>query len=111
LATCTMTEKLEWDFPPSRRWHRRPRVEVLEPPENIHAKFDVIVRHQHRPSPWAIAAIVIALLVLWRHGAAIMIAALMFSVLVGRDAIEASIFVGAILAVLAWRERRAGRAF
>jgi hypothetical protein len=106
-----MTDKLEWDYPPTKRYHRRPRVEVLEPEEPRRWRLDVTIT-RHRSMPWLVPAIaIVAVLLFWRYAFAIMIAGLMLGVLVGRDAIEAFIFVGAILAALAWRERRAGRAF
>ena len=35
-----MTDKLEWDWPPTMRPRRRPRVEVLEPEEPRRYRLD-----------------------------------------------------------------------
>jgi hypothetical protein len=85
-----MTGRMEWDYPPTMRPRRRPRVEVLEPEESTRARFDIMVTRQRRPSPWIIAAIAVALLLLWRHGVAIAVAGLMLAALVGGEAVEAS---------------------
>jgi hypothetical protein len=107
-----MTKHLEWDFDNPAHRRRRPRVEVLGPEEPLRARLDVtITRHRSMP-PWMMpVAIIVAVLLLWRYGFALLIAGLMLAALVGREAIEAAIFVAAILAVLAWRDRRAGRPF
>jgi hypothetical protein len=102
-----MREGREWDWPPTKRYHRRPRVEVLEPPESIRARFDITIQREQRPSPWIIAGIVIALLLLWRFKLGL----LMLAVLVGPERIGAALFLVAILALIAWREHRAGREF
>ena len=58
--------------------------------------------------PWLVPAmIIVAVLVLWR----LRLGLLMGAALVGWQAIEAALFVVALLAVLAWRERRHGRPF
>jgi hypothetical protein len=103
-----MSEHLQWDFDNPAHRRRRPRVEVLppeEPPRRYHV--DVTVR-RNRSMPWIVpVAIIVAVLVLWR----LKLGLLMLAALVGRDAIEAVLFVVALLGVLAWRERRAGRPF
>jgi hypothetical protein len=106
-----MSEKQFWDWPPTMRRRRRPRVEVLEPEESIRARFNVTVRRERRPSPWVIAGIVTAFWLAWRYAVPIAIGVLVLITLVGRELVETAVFVAAILAVLAWRERRAGRPF
>jgi hypothetical protein len=103
-----MTEKLEWDFPPTMRPRRRPRVEVLEPEEPRRYRLDVTVRHHRRSAPWFLPVmIIVAVLLLWRFKLGL----LMLAALVGPQAIGAVLFMVAFLAVLAWRERRSGRPF
>jgi hypothetical protein len=98
-----MTAKFEHDWPPTMRPRRRPMV--LEPASSIRARFTVT--RERRPSPWAIAAIVIGLLVLWRFKLGL----LMLAALVGPERIEAAMFVVALLAMVAWWQRRSGRPF
>jgi hypothetical protein len=56
-----MSESREWDFPATKRYHRRPRVEIMEPPGSIRARFDIMVTRHRRPS-WIIPAALIAVL-------------------------------------------------
>jgi hypothetical protein len=104
-----MTGKLEWDWPPTMRPRRRPRVEVL-PPEEPTRRYhvDVTVRHHRRSTPWLVpAVIIVAVLVLWR----LKFGLLMLAALLGWQAIGAALFVVALLGGLAWREHRHGRPF
>jgi hypothetical protein len=106
-----MSEKLEWDWPPTIRHRRRPRVEVLPPEEPPARRYhvDVTIRHHRRSTPWLVpAVIIVAVLVLWR----LKFGLLLLGALVGWETIGAALFVGVIIVALAaWRERRAGRVF
>ena len=106
-----MTEKLEWDWPPTKRYHRRPRIEVLEPeePPTRHHRVEITVRHHRRPAPRFLPVFlaIIAVLLLWRFKFGV----LMLAALAGWQIIGTALFVVAVLGVLAWRERRAGRPF
>jgi hypothetical protein len=105
-----MTNKLEWDFPPTMRPRRRPRVEIMpeeEPPARRY-HVDLTVRHHRRPTPWLVPVVIfVAVLALWRTKFGI----LMLGALVGWQMIGTALFVVAVLGVLAWRERRHGRPF
>jgi hypothetical protein len=92
---------MEWDWPATK--HRRPRV--LEPEESIRARFDVVVTRQRRPSWIVPAAIIVAVLLLWRFKLGVF----MLAVLVGWQTIAAFVFAGAIIGLLAWRDRLSGR--
>jgi hypothetical protein len=103
-----MSESREWDWPPTKRYHRRPRVEVLESEEPPRYHRVEVTISRHRRQSWLVPAIiVIAVLVLWRFRLGLLMAA----ALVGWQAIGTVLFVVALLAVLAWRERRHGREF
>jgi hypothetical protein len=104
-----MSQKLEYDWPPTMRRHRRRRhTEILppvDPPKRLHV--DVTIRHHRQPS-WIVPAVVIvAVLLLWRFK----LGMLMFAALAGWRMIATFLIVVAILSVIAWRERRVGRPF
>jgi hypothetical protein len=105
-----MTEKLEWDWPPTKRYHRRPRVEIMEPEEPPTRRYhhvEITVRHHRRAPPrfLPVFLVLVAMLLLWRYPFGF----LMLAALAGWQVIGTALFVVAILAVLAWREHRAGR--
>jgi hypothetical protein len=110
-----MTESLEWDFPPTRRYHRLkcPRVEVMPPPQPeqgrpLRIRLENSVT-RHRPSPDllpVLIVLVIVALIFWRYGIALLLLAL-----IGSQITVAFALVVAILAVAGWRENRAGRPF
>jgi hypothetical protein len=103
-----MTDKLEWDFPPTKRYHRRPRVEIMGPEEPPRYHRVEVTISRHRRQSWIVPAIIIVtVLVLWRFKLGL----LMLGALLGPQAIGAALFVVALLGVLAWRERRAGWPF
>lgn len=68
-----MTEKLEWDFPPTKRYHRRPRVQIMEPEEPpTRHRVEITVRHHRRPPSWILpAVIIVAVVFLWLPQAAL----------------------------------------
>jgi hypothetical protein len=103
-----MSESREWDWPPTMRHHRRPRVEQMEP-EWVH-RVEITVRHHRRRQPprfLPVFLIVLALLMLWRFKFGV----LMLAALAGWQIIGTALFVVAVLGVLAWRERRTGQPF
>jgi hypothetical protein len=106
-----MADKVEYDWPPTMRYHRRrPRVEVFEPeepPTRHHHHVEITVRHHRRALPrfLPVFLVVVAVLLLWRLKFGI----LMLAALVGYQMIGAALFVVAVLAVLAWRDRWARR--
>jgi hypothetical protein len=102
-----MTDKLEWDWPPEPPRKQRPRVEVLEP-ERPRVRVEVEVRHHRQPPSWIVpAGIIVIVLLLWRFKLGV----LMLAALTGWPTIAAALTLVAILAVVARRERRAGRPF
>ena len=106
-----MTERLEWDFPPTKRYRRRHRVEIMEPqkPPRYH-RVEITVGHQRRPPPRFLpifVAIVVAVLLLWRYP----LGFLLLGALLGSQAASMFLFVAVVLALLAWREHRSGRPF
>jgi hypothetical protein len=105
-----MSESREWDWPPTKRYHRRPRVEVLEPeePPRYH-HVEITVRHHRRPAPHFLAVFlaIVAVLLLWRLKFGI----LMLAAIAGWQMVGTALFVVAVLGVLALREGRAGRPF
>jgi hypothetical protein len=103
-----MTERLEWDFPPTKRYRRHPRVEIMEPQE--HHRVEITVEHHRRPPPRFLAvliAVVVALLLLWRYP----LGFLLLGALVGWQVLSMFLFVAVILALFAWRDHRRGRPF
>jgi hypothetical protein len=106
-----MTEKLEWDWPPTKRYRRRPRVEVMEPEEPpTRARVEITIRHHRRRQPpgfLPIFLVLVGVLLLWRYP----LGFLMLGALAGLQIIGTALFVVAVLGVLAWRERRAGQPF
>jgi hypothetical protein len=62
-----MSEKLYWDFPPTKRFHRRPRVEIFQPEESPVRRFRVEIEHR-RPAPnfWPLVIVAAVALLLWR---------------------------------------------
>jgi hypothetical protein len=108
-----MADKLEWDFPPTRRYHRRPRVEVLEPEEPPtwrYHRVEITVRHHRRRQPPGfipVFLVLVGLLLLWRYPFGF----LMLAALGGWPLLIGLLIGVGIVAAAAWRERRAGRPF
>jgi amino acid permease len=96
-----MTENLEYDWPPTIRYHRRRRHAEILP------HVDVTIRHHRQPSWIVPAVIIVAVLVLWRSKLGL----LMLAALTGWPTIAAALILVVILALVHWRERRAGRKF
>ena len=96
-----MTENLEYDWPPTIRYHRRRRHAEILP------HVDVTIRHHRQPSWIVPAVIIVAVLVLWRSNVGL----LMLAALTGWPTIAAALILVVILALVHWRERRAGRKF
>jgi hypothetical protein len=93
-----MSKYLEWDIDnPANR-----RLEVLEP-ERIH-RVEITFRHHRRPPPefLPIFVILVAALLLWRYAFGF----LMLGALIGWQTIAMFLFAGAVIALLAWRDRR-----
>lgn len=107
-----MTTWTEWDYDnPAHRQRRRsrPEVEIMEPDEPRRAHVEITIRHR-RPNIRRlviIAALVMLALILVRSPLAL----LMLAVLVGPQIIATGLFVALVLAIVAWREHRAGRPF
>ena len=106
-----MTERLEWDFPPTKRYRRRPRVEIMEPqePPRLH-RVELTIKHHRRAPPRFLPiflAIIVAILLLWRYPFGF----LLLGALVGWQVVSMFLFLIALLALLAWREHRRGRPF
>ena len=116
-----MTKYLEWDYDnPKHRSRRRRQLlplegEVLGPEPEVEPRIHVTVEHRHvnqrqpniLPRLVTIAAFVVLALILVRSpGALIMLAVL----IPGHFWIAVAVVV-AVLVIIAWRERRAGRDF
>jgi hypothetical protein len=109
-----MTEWIEWDafpdLPKRRRMPRVERIQVLPPPpepSRLH-RVEINVR-QHRRAPSYFLPIflaVAAIVLLWRLRLGVLLAAIL-----GREMIGMFLFVGACLALLAWRDHRSSRPF
>jgi hypothetical protein len=108
-----MTQKFEHDWPPTMRYHRRPRVEVMEPeepPTRRYHRVEITVRHHRRRQPPRFLPVflaIVAVLLLCRYPFGF----LMLAALAGWQMIGTALFVVAVLGVLAWRDHRAGRPF
>jgi hypothetical protein len=106
-----MTDKLEWDYPPTMRYHRRPRVEVIDlEKQPTRHRVEITVRHYRRRQPPGFLPVfitVLALLMLWRFKLGILV----LTALAGWQMIGTALFVVAVLGVSAWRDHRAGRPF
>jgi hypothetical protein len=104
-----MTPRREWDWPPTMRHRRRPRGEILPPRQPARARVEITVRHHRRPAPHFLPVFlaVVAVLVLCRFPFGV----LMLGALVGWQAIAMFLFVVVIVALIGWREHRAGRPF
>jgi hypothetical protein len=109
-----MTESLEWDWPPTKRYRkrRRRRVEILSPKQDEQEprpqRIEIILRSQQQSTtnwPMLIVAVGVVLFV-WRYGFAL----LLIGVVAWKLA-AAMLMLGAVVAVAAWRERRYGRPF
>jgi hypothetical protein len=96
-----------WDWPPRKR-RRFERVEIL-PPEQPEMHVHVHDARGWEPQRWiTIAALFVLALILVRSGP---LALLMLSALIGLKAIGAAAVTVIIVALIAWREHRAGRIF
>jgi hypothetical protein len=76
-----MTESLEWDWPPTKRYckRRRVRVEVLPPKQDEQGprpqRLEIILRSQQQSTinwPMLLVAVV-AVLFFWRYGFALLL--------------------------------------
>src|ERR1700739_2723690 len=102
-----MTESLEWDWPPTKRYHkrRRDRVEVLPPKQD---------EEEPRPQRLEIIAAIdhqLAYAACRRCGRAISLAIQLRAVIIGVIAwklVAAMLMIAAVVAVAPWRERRYG---
>jgi hypothetical protein len=108
-----MTEWIEWDaFPDLPKRRRKPRVEriqVLPPPQEprLHRVELTIKHHRRAPSHFLpIFLAVAAIVLLWRFKLGVLLA-----MILGREMIGMFLFVGACLALLAWRDHRSSRPF
>jgi hypothetical protein len=106
-----MSEPEFWDFPPSRRYHRRPRIELLEPKEQpTRHRVEITVRHHRRRQPPRFLPVflaIVAVLLLCRYPFGF----LMLAALGGWPLLIGLLIGVGIVAAAAWRERRAGRPF
>lgn len=101
----------EWDFDnPAHRQHRRPRIETLEPQsERATIRVDI---HHHRsghilPQHLIIVAALLFLAVIMIRSPG----ALLLLAVIGWKFVAAFAIMAAILSIVAYRERRAGRPF
>jgi hypothetical protein len=108
-------QNLEWDWPPTKRYHkrRRARVEVLPPEQDEQEPRPQCVEiifaqsHQQSTTNWPVLIVaIVAVLFLWRYSFALLLIGVMTWKLV-----TAMLMVTAVVAVAAWRERRHGRPF
>lgn len=105
----------EWDFPPTMKFHRRPRIdEVVEilPPRQPESDIRVTVRRRPglvAPGFWKRLIIVGAIFWLLMNGspAALLLAA----ILIGWQFPLAAVSAALALAIVARREHRHGRQF
>jgi hypothetical protein len=109
-----MTENLEWDWPPTKRYRkrRRPRVEILPPKQDEQEprplRVEIILRSQQRSTTnWPILIVaVVTVIFLWRYRLALLLLGV-----VAWKLVAAMLMMAAVVAVAAWRERRYGRPF
>jgi hypothetical protein len=90
------------------RHHRRPRVERMEP-EQVR-RVEITIRHHRRRQPprfLPVFLVVVAVLLLCRYPFGF----LMLAALAGWQIIGTALFVVAVLALVAWRDHRAGQPF
>jgi hypothetical protein len=85
-----MSQPEFWDFPPTRRYYGR---------------VDVTVTRHRQPSLVMPAVIIVTVFVLWRFKLGL----LMLAALTGWPMIAAVVTLVVIIALMAWRKRRAGR--
>jgi hypothetical protein len=100
-----MTDWIEWDAFPERR--RKPRIQVLPPPPKesprLHRVELTIKHHRRAPSYFLpIFVAIVAVLLVWR----LPFGFLMLGALAGSQVVSMFLFVAAVLALLAWRDRR-----
>ena len=110
-----MTESLEWDWPPTKRYRKRhrARVEVL-PPEHHEQeprpqRIEIIFTRSRQQSTnnWpALIVTVVAVLFLWRYSFALLLIGV-----IAWKLVVAMLMVAAVVAVAAWREHRHGQPF
>jgi hypothetical protein len=109
-----MTESLEWDWPPTKRYHkRRPvRVEVLPPKQDEQEprpqRVEIILRSQQQSTTnWPMLLLaVVAVLFLWRYSFALLLIGV-----IAWKLVAAMLMIAAVVSIAAWRERRYGRPF
>jgi hypothetical protein len=95
------TRREFYDWPP----RRRPRVEEILPPEPNEVRF--VPYRRRSPQHWVLWAAMFALvLILWRAKFMLLLLAVM-----GGNVTVAIAGVVLLLAIVAWREHRAGRPF
>src|ERR1700736_6259810 len=100
----TRREFYDWPEEPPRR---RQGEEIFLPPEPT-VRIRYTTQRDNRVQHWiVVAAIAFVLLILWRSP----IGVLMLAIMGGRTMLEALILLPVLLAIVAWRERRAGRPF
>jgi hypothetical protein len=108
-----MTESLEWDWPPTKRYHkRRPRVEILPPKQDEQEprpqRLEIILRSQQQSTTnWPMLLLaVVAVLFLWRNSFALLLIGV-----IAWKLVAAMLMIAAVVTIAAWRERRYGRPF
>jgi hypothetical protein len=98
-----MNKHLEWDI--DNPANRRPRIEVMESqePPRLH-RVKITVGYHRRPPPRFLPVLIaiVAVLLLWRYP----LGFLMLGALAGSQVVLMLLFVGAVLALLAWRDHR-----
>jgi hypothetical protein len=109
-----MTENLEWDWPPTKRY----RKTASATGRNLAAKtgragtktlrVEIILRSQQRSTTnWPILIVaVVTVIFLWRYSLALLLLGV-----VAWKLVAAMLMMAAVVAVAAWRERRYGRPF
>jgi hypothetical protein len=109
-----MTESLEWDWPPTKRYRkrRRTRIEVLPPQKNEQLprpmRVEIILRSQRQSTthwPMLIVAVVVVLFL----GRSSLLALLFIGVIAWK--LIAMLMIAAVVGLAARRQRRHGRPF
>jgi hypothetical protein len=108
-----MTESLEWDWPPTKRYRKRRRVqvEVLPPQKNEQKprpqRVEIILRSQQPSTTNSMLIIaVVAVLFLGRYSFALLLVGV-----IAWKLVAAMLMITAVVALARWRERRHGRPF
>jgi hypothetical protein len=110
-----MTESLEWDWPPTKRYHkrRRARIEALPPEQDEREprpqRVEIIFTRSRQQSTtnWPVLMVaVVAVLFFWRYSFALLLIGV-----IAWKLVAAMLMITVVVSLAAWRERRHGRQF